>query len=150
MNLTLVRDYRGPDCTLGRLSAGPLVLQTLELPWVPDSPNLCGKRDVSCLPAALYQLALHDSPRLSKCFALVNEALQVYHLAQDIPRDCYGRTTCLIHAGNYVRDIEGCIIVGRERRMLQESGWMITESRDSLAQFQNTVPWVEGHTLQIS
>ena len=150
MDLLLVRDYAGPDCTLGTLALPTgEVLQALERPWREDPPWLCGKRDTSCLPAGKYALELHDSPLHPKTFCLVNHALQVYHLPADIPHgQLGGRTACLIHAGNYVTDVEGCAILGKERKLLAER-WMITESRDSVAHFHAALPWIEGHTLTL-
>jgi len=117
--LTLIRDYAGPACTLGRLIMGDLVLQTLERPWIPYPPQLCGHPDTSCVPAGVYQLALHDTPKFPRHFALVNEALGIYH--EILPRGVVGRTSCLIHAANYVTQLEGCCAVGREREFVLET-----------------------------
>src|SRR6185437_12204001 len=48
MNLRLVRDYAGEDCTLGRLTVGALTVKTLERPWVQYPPHPCGHPDTSC------------------------------------------------------------------------------------------------------
>ena len=146
MNLHLVRDYAGPTCTLGRLIIGDLVLQTLERPWVPYPPQLCGHPDTSCVPAGVYQLALHDTPKFPQHFALVNEALGIYH--EVLPRGVVGRTACLIHAANYVTQLEGCCAVGRERQFVGDQ-WMVLSSRDAYEAFAAAVPWEEGNALTI-
>lgn len=145
--LLLIRDYSGPVCTLGRLIVGDLVLQTLERPWIAYPPHLCGHPDTSCVPAGGYALALHDTPKFPKHFALVNEALGIYH--ESVPAGAFGRTACLIHAANYVEQLEGCCAVGRERQVAGINQWMVLDSRDAYAALQAAVPWVAGYTLTV-
>lgn len=146
MNLQLVRDYAGADCTLGRLTINGLTLRTLERPWIADPPHACGHPGLSCVPSALYALALHDTPRFPRHFALVNEALGIYHEA--VPPGQFGRAACLIHTGNWVTDVHGCIIVGRDRKIVN-GRWMLLDSRDAFAAFQAVVPWQQGHSLSV-
>lgn len=79
------------DCTLGRLRCGDFRCFTLELPWMDN------QRNVSCIPAGTYWAKLFESPRFGTVVLL-----------EDVP----GRSMIEIHAGNYTRDIEGCILVG--------------------------------------
>lgn len=146
MNLQLVRDYAGEDCTLGRLTVGKLTLFTLERPWIaiPNAP--CGHPDTSCVPPGVYLLTLHDTPKFPKHFALVNEQLGVY--ADAVPAGKAGRCACLIHTGNYVTDVEGCIIVGRDRKLLGEE-WMLLESVLAYDDLRAALPWQTGHSLII-
>lgn len=146
MNLQLIRDYAGRDCTLGRLIISDLTLQTLERPWIPSPPSVCGHPDTSCVPAGTYQLALHDTPKFPKHFALVNEALGIYH--EVVPAGQVGRTACLIHAANYVAQLEGCCAVGRSRQYVGDQ-WMVLDSRDAYAALEAAVPWETGHSLTI-
>ena len=147
MNLQLIRDYAGL-CTLGRLTVdAALTLQTLARPWVADPPYLCGPPDTSCVPAGTYELVLHDTPKFPRHFALVNEALGVYHEA--VPGVRVGRTACLLHVANDVDQLEGCIAVGRTREYVGDQ-WMVLNSRDAYAAFAAAVPWVPGHTLTIT
>jgi hypothetical protein len=150
VNLQLLRDHAGPDATLGRLTVREgLILETLELPWRADPVLPCGLPRESCLPEGHYELALHDSALHPRTFCLVSRELGVYHMPSDIPQECGGRTCCLIHVANFTSELEGCIGVGRDRRLLAER-WMITDSREAYAAFQAAVPWIEGHTLTIA
>lgn len=149
MNLSLVRDYAGTDATLGRLTVGSLILDTLELPWVSDPQCKGGAPDKSCIPAATYFLALHDTADHPHTFALVNSSLGVYHEAADILPGAIGRTEVLLHVGNYPRDSLGCILLGQGRQPDGE-GWMITDSKAAFESFQAAVPWTPGHIVTIS
>lgn len=149
MNLFLRRDYSGPDCSLGVLTVNGLTLQTLELPWVADPTCKGGHPDKSCVPAATYLLALHDSADHPKSFALVNSSLSVYHDPADVPSGIVGRTDILIHTANWAAQLAGCCAVGRERGFVAER-WMITQSDDAYAAFQAAVPWVGGHSLTVT
>lgn len=146
MNLTLTRDYSGA-CTLGRLIAGDLTLQTLERPWVAYPPYLCGHPDTSCVPSGVYELVLHDTPKFPRHFALVNPSLGVYH--ETVPAGQIGRVACLLHVANDVEQVEGCIALGLKREYVGDQ-WMVLNSRDAYAAFEAAVPWVSGHTLTIT
>lgn len=50
-----------------------------------------------CIPKGGYRCDLKDHPKHGKCYELA-----------DVP----GRTSVLIHVGNFERDTEGCILVG--------------------------------------
>lgn len=73
---------------------GDVVFQaaTLELPWVGN------RRNVSCIPAGAYLVSKKNSPKFGAGTFAVSQ----------VP----GRANILIHAGNYTRDIEGCILLG--------------------------------------
>ncbi len=88
------------DCTLGRLWL-PNGWQcfTLELPWLDN------KRSISCIPAGTYKAFKRNSPRNGAVFELRN-----------VPN----RTNIQCHAGNYTRQIEGCILVGDSIRFLDD------------------------------
>lgn len=85
------RFYRGADCTLGCLTVGDYRCFTLELPWRDNRAN------VSCIPAGAYKARKYHSPRHGNVL-----------LFEGVP----GRTWIEIHAGNYTRQVRGCILVG--------------------------------------
>ena len=91
MTITIERYDVGPLQTLGRLRCGALTGYTLELPWREN------QKQVSCIPAGQYQIALYNSVKFGPCFQVL-----------DVP----GRDAILIHAGNYNRDTHGCILPG--------------------------------------
>lgn len=143
--LDLILQRRGAqsaDCTQGFLRLPDVVLATLELPWIADPDFPGGAPDRSCVPPGLYTLALHDTPKHPKTFALVNRALGVIHEPDaTFPN---ARVACLIHAANYPHELEGCIGLGTVADTC-----VVWSSQIALAKFKLAVPWVEGHTLTI-
>ncbi|OCG71911.1 hypothetical protein A9G43_03935 [Gilliamella sp. Occ3-1] len=67
------------------------VLSTLELPW------LNNQRQISCIPASIYQCDIVNSPKFGRVYQV-----------KDVPN----RSHILIHAGNWTKDTQGCILVG--------------------------------------
>jgi len=148
--LTRDKDIPPPPTHLyGVLEAGLLVLQTIERPWIPEHGGApCGEPMVSCVPVGIYDLVLHDTPRHPHTFALLNPALAIYHDPHHIPTNLCGRSECLIHAGNFASQSEGCILVGRGRGVLNGKP-DVTDSHNALRDLLALVPWVVGHTLTI-
>lgn len=142
MNLYLIRDTDDGRRTFGTLNLNGVVLQTLERPWVPGS-GPAGTKGVSCIPKGPYELVRHDTEAHPRSFALVNEALGVYHYA--CPPGIDGRTACLIHVANWVSELRGCIALGMDRG--EDS---IARSRIAVDRFYATVSWLDDtHTLEI-
>jgi hypothetical protein len=121
--LRLTRDIRKPHCTLGRLevldeTGKVLNLYTMERPWIPSKAGgKSGERFVSCISVGTYDVRPHVRPNGDHVWILSNPALDVYALDTDIPqkRKNVARYLILIHVGNYVRDIIGCIAPGLGR-----------------------------------
>ncbi len=99
MLLNLTRSPSAKGCTFGELKIGssPITLYTLERPEVQ-------------IPVGVYGLELRHSPRFNRLLP---------HLLE-VP----GRSDILIHTGNWPRDTEGCILVGKSHSdtMLLSSG----------------------------
>lgn len=121
MNLTLFRHAYLPRVTLGRLYVGSLILPTLEEPWVPNPDGPGGQsegpgRRASCIPDGTYRVVPHTRPASkggAQVWALVNVDLGVYHHDTEKPvGQTWGRTEVLVHKGNTVNDIQGCILIG--------------------------------------
>lgn len=154
MELQLTRTFTDGTLTLGTLGAvgSTLALVTLELPWRPLPGALCGRPDVSCVPAGAYQLVTHDSPRHPRTWALVAPTLGVFHEPGDMPPG-FGpaRIACLIHTANWVTQLEGCIGIGRDKVHSGNGNgdWYITESQLAMQDLRAAVPWTNGHTLTI-
>lgn len=142
MNIVLHRTAQSSECTEGVISLPNAVLHSLELPWVPEAGYPGGWPDRSCVPAGIYALALHDTPKHPKSFALVNRALGVIH--EPDPTFQNARTACLIHVANTVHDLEGCIGVGITR-----TACAVWSSAVALTYFRQALPWIAGHTLTI-
>jgi hypothetical protein len=136
MNLALTRFAYLPDCTLGWLMAGGLKLATIERPWFPNPKGIGGMPRVSCVPDGLYNVRPHTSDKFPDTYALVNQALGVYYQPGDIPAgQQWGRSAILIHAGNTVTDVIGCIAVGTSHSD-DLASHSVKDSRAALNQFR--------------
>jgi len=108
------------DCTVGRLSYGDFRCLTLELPWADN------KRGISCIQAGNYTAVKYDSPKHG----------QVLLLESVLDRDMIE-----IHAGNYTRQIEGCILVGDSLKYMDGDDVLdVTNSKATLAKLLHVVP----------
>ncbi len=65
---------------------------TLELPWKNNQTN------ISCIPTGEYRCGLYMSDKFGKTFEVKN-----------VPQ----RTDILIHSGKTIKDIKGCILLGK-------------------------------------
>jgi hypothetical protein len=155
MRLELVRFSYGPDCTLGWLRAGALKLATLEEPWRADPDGPGGqRRDVglreSCVPDGDYIVRPHNGSRFARVWRLSNAQLGVWDWPTQIPPGtAYGRSAILIHAGNTVGDIAGCILVGRRHGRLPDGRDCVFESVRALDDLRALIGLVEQHQLTI-
>ena len=94
MNAYLMRYEFTQDYIRGVLFVGGIMLHTLERPWQNN------RRNVSCIPDGQYKVDF-----LPRTYS--GKFNNVYHL-QSVPN----RTGILIHVGNLVEQIQGCILVG--------------------------------------
>lgn len=119
MILHLIRFAYLEAHTLGRLRVGSLELATLERPYIPAPAGPGGKRRVSCIPDGTYRVIPHSSARFPDVWALINPARGVWYQPGDIPAgQSWGRSAILVHAGNTVDDVIGCIAVGEVHGLL--------------------------------
>lgn len=108
MKGTLTRRYLD-NATLGVLTLPNFYCVTLELPSRDNAPN------ISCIPEGVYRVKKYRSPSLGL----------VWHL-----QDVKDRTWIYIHAGNYTRQIQGCILVGKTHTDIDRDGIIdVTSSR---------------------
>jgi hypothetical protein len=129
--------------TLGWLHFGPLTLATIERPWIPNAEGPGGKLRESCVPDGTYNLIPHSSDNFPNSFALINEGLGVYYQARPAGQS-WGRTAILIHTGNFVSDVVGCIAVGTRHGGITS----VTESRIAMARLRDVLGR-DKHTLTI-
>lgn len=146
MFLSLLRDVATGSYSMGVLTAGPLEFQTIERPWIDAPPGLGGHPDTSCVPAGLYELVKHDTPKHPRTFALVNPKLDVFHEPGDVPADRlpYARTAVLLHPANWASELLGCIALGMTR-----GGDCVLRSVNAFERFNMIVPWIPGHSIEI-
>lgn len=124
MNLTLHTHNIVGMGSFGTLHGedGKLIAYTCEREWLDNKPR------ISCVPAGVYRLIPHISPRFGLSFGLDNPELGV---------TLYGpsqRSRTLIHAANWPTDLEGCIAPGIG---WHGQGWGVRESRKALAKLHN-------------
>lgn len=112
--------WKNEDCTVGRLQCGDFHCLTLELPWLDN------QRNISCIPAGAYTARFYDSPKHGRVILLDN-----------VP----GRSMIEIHAGNYTRQIEGCILVGDSLKYLDSDDILdVSNSRNTLSKLMMLLP----------
>lgn len=101
---------------LGNLIVGNDTLCTVEKPFVPclEAPDSIGggKPFESSVPLGEYDLVLRESPSKGWQWHFVNPDLHVFLEADDREHD-WQRYSTMIHTGNYVRSVVGCIAPGR-------------------------------------
>ena len=112
MDFLLRRYYLDERVTLGELmlrSDRLTISRTLELPWLQNM------KDVSCVRDGTYEWNMFKSSKFGYSFRI-----------EGVP----DRSGILIHSGNTVDDISGCILVGEHH--LFDDEWQVTNSRSSV------------------
>ena len=108
------------DCTIGRLEVEGMRCFTLELPFLDN------KKSISSIPEGKYKAFRRVSPKNGLVIELM-----------DVPN----RTNIQIHAGNYTRQIEGCILVGKSITYLDSDSIPdVTNSKDTLLALLKRLP----------
>lgn len=105
-------------------------LFTLERPWRPSATG--GMPFRSCVPDGEYSLLPHIRKNGDEVFALWNPHLHVYYTPQEKGKRP-GRDLILIHSGNTVDDVVGCIAPGITRTIYRDKRW-VTRSREAMKQ----------------
>lgn len=125
-SILIERYDSGPTQTLGRL----FVLEdgyrsiyncdTLELPWKQNNLR------VSHIPVGTYRVVKRQSPKFGLHFHLTNTGK---------------RSFILIHVGNTYKDIEGCILVGKDLKDINGDGHLdVIKSKETLADLLGLMP----------
>ena len=140
MKLKLLRNAYLHDRTLGELYVGSRVFYTVERPWLPTKDHLGGTNQLSCIPDGDYDVKPYSSPKFTNVWCLINPGLDVYY---NVPAGKRGRSRILIHVGNTVKDVIGCIAVGKDR-----SDTSVIHSRDAINELRSLLK-NEDHTLLI-
>ena len=130
--MLIVRTDKGKKQSLGQLyifenEAQLFHCASLELPWLGNS------RRISCIPEGTYEVVKRHSAKFTEHFHITNVKDRDY---------------ILIHAGNYVTQIAGCVLVGAAHRDINKDGLLdVVSSKDTLHKMLNLMP--ESFTLQI-
>lgn len=129
MNIQLRRMGYTPMGTFGRFIMPRFECYTLEEIWANNA------RGQSCIPVGTYQLRRGSFPKHKDTFEVM-----------DVP----GRTAILIHTGNTVEDIEGCILLGDELGIMGQH-WAIRPGTSAPAfhRFMDIMAGIDTATLEI-
>lgn len=130
--LSLYRNYL-PNCTIGRIIGVDFpLLNTIELPWNSNTPWTSEHPETaSCICPGLYTVRPLDDKR----YYLENPNLGVTLHGPSI------RTEILIHIGNFVWDVKGCIAPGMG---INKDVYGVTKSADAMECIHQ---WVKKHNL---
>ena len=116
--LCLKRVIQTSNVTLGILCSSDVILgNVLELPW---------KNNVSfesCIPAGTYRCEITNSAKYGKVYEV---------------KGVLGRDHILIHYGNYVRNTDGCLLIGNGT-MWDGGAQAIRDSKNTLKSFMTTM-----------
>lgn len=110
----MMRQYT-PWGVIGEWNMPGYSCATLERPWQGNA------RGMSCIPEGVYTMQKRQSPVVSRITS--GRYPQGWEIT-DVP----GRTHIMVHPGNWVRNSDGCVLVGRERT-IQNDELMITHSQ---------------------
>lgn len=116
-----IKRWYQDDCTIGRLTCGDFQCWTLELPFKDNKTN------ISCIyPAEVYKGKKHKSPKNGNVIAINN---------------VMNRTHIQIHAGNYVSQTLGCILVGDSIKFLNDDKIPgVTNSKKTMEKLLSILP----------
>ncbi|MCW7556500.1 DUF5675 family protein [Endozoicomonas gorgoniicola] len=116
MLITLERAYL-PHCTIGQLHVpGFHTFATIERPWLGNKPF------ESCIPEGVYDCKPFNGNRFKDVWEL-----------QDVPERSY----ILIHQGNWARNVQGCIAVGK---VLSSQEYMVINSENAINELRAFLP----------
>lgn len=143
MNILLERFAYLDDCTRGVLHVGNQTFQTVERPWVKNPDGKGGLPFESCIPDGVYQLRHYTRPSGKKAFILSNPDNGVFEQESDM-EGATGRYLILIHVGNTVVDVVGCIAPG-----LTGSDRGVGSSRNAMLKLHELLDGYE-HELRVA
>jgi len=131
MRITLERYESTDSGTFGVMKAGHLTLHTVERPWLNNEPF------ESCIPPGEYKLIPYTRNNGDEVYALVGGTVS---LAKE---DGFRRYAILIHIGNWMTDVVGCVAPG-----LSRSGVMVQNSKMAMDRLMNVLGG-QDHTITI-
>lgn len=120
--MTIVRTMEDEYQSLGEFYFDDMffVGKTVELPWIGN------RRNISRIPGGKYTVVKRNSDKYGDHFHIL-----------DVP----DRTYILMHHGNYKKDTEGCIIMGRAHRDINHDGHLdVTSSVNTMKTLNLILP----------
>lgn len=131
----LVRFAYTPEGTFGRLQVGGKEFYTVERPWQDNKPK------VSCIPEGDYTLRMRDSAVVSRSTG------GAYSRGWEVT-DVKGRTFIMIHVGNTIDDLEGCIAPGKLLSVVN-GRWAVGSSRPAFDELMGVLSGQDEWKLTI-
>lgn len=129
MIMTLTRFMHTNDRIYGKLEVKDEVFSTLELPWKDN------KRNISCIPVGKYKVKYRSSRSKGKHLILL-----------DVPN----RDLILIHSGNYPKDTQGCILIGKSFKDINNDNKSeVYQSKEAMRELFGILPRSEPIEIEI-
>jgi hypothetical protein len=110
---------------------------TVERPWENNEPMR------SCIPEGDYKLVWYNSPRFGRTVAVVGNSVSLF------PDPKYKRSAILIHSGNTMDDVLGCISPG-EALGFVSGKWAVIGSKSATQKVLSLLDPVTPGNITIS
>lgn len=134
--LTLERFAYTPQGTFGRITVGNQQWFTVERPW------LGNKAGVSCIPEGVYTMGLRESAVVKRTTGgATTKGWEVTGVK--------GRSLIMIHVGNTMDDLEGCIAPGKTLGTVGGK-WAVQSSRAAFDELMAALAGQKSWTLTIN
>lgn len=135
--ITLERFAYSPMGAFGRLVVeNRFECFTVERPWLNNRPS------ESCIPEGQYRLQLRESLVVQRTSG--GQHRYGWEIA-NVP----GRSLIMIHVGNTVADVEGCVAVGSALGFVH-GRWAVTGSRATFSGLMDCLAGLDSWNLTIS
>lgn len=134
-NLKLSRFCYSPLGTFGKLTdtTGDFFCYTVEEVWNNNRKSIPGKQLGSCIPEGSYTCRRGDFPTHKDTFEVTN-----------VP----DRVAILIHTGNTIQHVEGCIAPGNKLGVVDNT-WAVLESKDAYQRLKDYIGTDSEFSLEI-
>lgn len=124
-----------PMGTFGRLTVGDQSWFTVERPWLNNKPG------ISCIPEGTYPLKLRTSGIVSRTTS------GNYSKGWEVTK-VPGRSLIMLHIGNTMDDLEGCIAPGKSLGVVQGK-WAVQLSRLAFDELMAAMSGQDSWTLTV-
>lgn len=135
-SIVIERFCYGPYGTFGRLSYDNFSCFTVERPWKDNTPY------ISCIPDGKYTCEWYNSPKFGGTLAITGGTVSLF------PSPRYDRNSILFHVGNWPRNFEGCIGLGKDFTCIR-GDLGVTSSEDTINEFLDLFTQIDKIPLLI-
>lgn len=131
----LTRFAYTPQGTFGRLAVAGKEFYTVERPWLDNKSN------VSCIPEGTYALKMRDSGVVTRSTG------GAYSRGWEVT-NVKGRSFIMIHPGNTLEDLQGCISPGKALGAVNGK-WGVLSSRPAFDELMSLLKGQDVWNLTI-